>query len=157
MNHQAHPRQMFHHWRDMRLQQYADRRGLSLVLVQVLLTHLLSHRSLFRAVAADIDRIVDPDYQLHNMPVMTSTQKIIIQLLLKGHTISAFGPGQIRLRDASGNPVLKISNRTFYRLKSDILRRKKLVFMIDLRKVRSLHGNCIANRVYKGKTTSRAI
>lgn len=60
-------RRQFQIWRSRRLQQYADRSGLSLQLVQVLLSYPPSHRS-FRVVARDIDRKVDPDFKLENMP-----------------------------------------------------------------------------------------
>lgn len=85
---------------------------------------------------------------------MTAIQKIIIGKLIQGHTIAAAGPGQIRLRDESGNPVLKISGNTFYILKRDFLRKKKGLFLVDLRKVRSMHGNTYAKRFYKGKTSA---
>jgi hypothetical protein len=62
-------RMAFQRWRRRRLQQYADRSGLSLTQVLVLLENPPSHRS-FRVIAADIDRKVDPLYQLSNMPVI---------------------------------------------------------------------------------------
>jgi len=85
---------------------------------------------------------------------MTALQKIIIGKLIEGHTIAAVGPGQIRLRDESGNPVLKISGNTFYVLKRDYLRKKKGLFLMDLRKVRSMHGNAFAKKFYKGKAAA---
>jgi hypothetical protein len=82
---------------------------------------------------------------------MSTTRKIIVEKLLQGYTIAALGPGQIRLRDAAGNPVMKITYRTFYWLKRSILRKKKNVFLVNLSMVRQLHGNCTAKRIYKGK------
>lgn len=82
---------------------------------------------------------------------MSANRKIIIEKLLQGYTIAALGPGQIRLRDPKGNPVMKITYQTFYWLKRGILRKKRNVFMVNLSLVRQLHGNCTAKRIYKGK------
>ncbi len=82
---------------------------------------------------------------------MTYNQKFIISKLLQGATISASGPGQIRLRDAADNPLMKITDPTWDWLKSNVLRKKKKLFLVDLRKVRSFHGNSFVKKLYKGK------
>lgn len=51
-------------WHRRRLQQFADRRGLSLTVVQVLLQDKTREAFLNK----EIDRAVDPFYQLENMP-----------------------------------------------------------------------------------------
>jgi len=81
---------------------------------------------------------------------MTYNQKIIISKLLQEATIAATGPGQIRLRDAAGNPIMKISGPTWYWLKRNVVRKKKKLFVADLRKVRSFHGNSFVKKLYKG-------
>lgn len=67
MNTQTPRRQQFLQWNQKRLQQYADRSGLSLQVVKVLLNCPIRARS-FKIIAAEIDRTVDADLQLHNMP-----------------------------------------------------------------------------------------
>jgi len=67
MNPQTMQRFQFQQWNQKRLQQYADRSGLSLQQVQVLLSGPVRARS-FKIIAAEIDRTVDPVFQLHNMP-----------------------------------------------------------------------------------------
>lgn len=83
---------------------------------------------------------------------MTSHQKTIISKLLSGHHIVS-NPGRILLRDAAGNPVLKVSARTFYFLQRNYLRKQKGLFLVNLNKVRQLHGNSMAKRLYKGKVS----
>ena len=72
--------------------------------------------------------------------------------LLSGYTIAHCGPSGIRVRDTKGNPVEKISEKTYLSLRNKLMRKTKSgLFVIDKRKVRSLHGNCIVKRVYKNK------
>lgn len=82
---------------------------------------------------------------------MTSQQKFIITKLLEGCTIFSAGPGKIRLRDPEGRPIGKVTYRTFYWLNRNLLRKQKGLFVINKTKVRQLHGNSFAKRLYKGK------
>lgn len=81
---------------------------------------------------------------------MTDTEKIIAGKLLEGHRINGSSPGCIRLVDPAGHPVMKISDAFFYEIRP-VLRKKKLLFLIDLRKVRSMHGNSFIKKLYRGK------
>lgn len=85
---------------------------------------------------------------------MTKDDKQVVGKLLEGCRISALSPDCIRILDVSGNPVMKVTHTFFGELRP-ILRRKKkdLLFLIDLRKVRSLHGNSFIKKLYKGKAT----
>lgn len=82
---------------------------------------------------------------------MSPEQKYIIELLLEGYTIAGNREYGIRLRTPDCRVVRKINERTWDKLK-DILRREKSgLIVIDKRKVRQLHGNCIVKRIYKQK------
>lgn len=70
--------------------------------------------------------------------------------LLNGYLVTTYGRYGARLRDEKGNPVFKLRSARFQSLKSGFLRqRKDGVYIIDLRKVRSLHGNHICKKLYK--------
>lgn len=69
--------------------------------------------------------------------------------LLSGYSIVSNGRFGARLRDQNGNPVAKMQTRTFQNLHYRLLRKNKKVFVIDLRKVRALHGNHICKKLYK--------
>lgn len=81
---------------------------------------------------------------------MTYNQKLIVTKLLEGCTIASMGPGQVRLRDPQGAPVLKVNDRTFYWLRRNLLRKQKGIFLINKTKMRSFHGNGFVKRLYKG-------
>ncbi|MBN8852256.1 MAG: hypothetical protein BGO55_00740 [Sphingobacteriales bacterium 50-39] len=81
---------------------------------------------------------------------MTYNQKLIVSKLFEGCTIAAMGPGQIRLRDPQGAPVLKITDRTFYWLNRNLLRQHKGLFLLNKSKMRQFHGNSFVKRLYKG-------
>lgn len=84
---------------------------------------------------------------------MTSKQKDIIEHLLQGCTIASLGPSGIRLRTPSGSPIMKISPRSMWWIKRELMRRDRRtgLWVVDKRKVRSLHGNCFAKRIYKSQ------
>lgn len=84
---------------------------------------------------------------------MTNTEKIIAGKLLDGHRINGSSPGCIRLVDLTGHPIMKIPDAFFYEIRP-VLRKKKLLFLIDLRKVRSMHGNSFIKKLYKGTVTA---
>jgi hypothetical protein len=76
--------------------------------------------------------------------------KEIFKLLLNDHSIMSYGKYGHRLRDANGSPMLRIHNKTFEHFKYMYLRQtKNKSWVIDKRKVRSLHGNHICKKIYK--------
>jgi hypothetical protein len=85
---------------------------------------------------------------------MTPLQKYIIECLMEGYTISTNGKFGNRLRTPSGAPVRRFGDRTLYWIKRRLMRRenKTGLMIIDKRKVRSLHGNCLAKKIYKQKS-----
>ncbi len=81
---------------------------------------------------------------------MTSTQKKIIEALLKGATIyNGFGSG-IRLRDEAFNPLIKIHMRSWgWMQREGLVRKAKGLWVIDKRQVRTMHGNSFIKKKYK--------
>lgn len=82
---------------------------------------------------------------------MNATVIDIALKLLKGYTIAHCGSSGIRVRDNNGNPVCKISERVYYLLRNELMRKDKKtgLHVIDKRKVRGLHGNCKVKRSYR--------
>jgi hypothetical protein len=76
---------------------------------------------------------------------MTKIQKEIVVRLLAGASIAGN-----RLRDANHNPIMKISPRTFYWLKRDVLRKLPSgSFVANKSKIRQMHGNAWIKKTYK--------
>lgn len=74
----------------------------------------------------------------------------LYQSLLNGYQVCTYGRYGARLRDAAGNPLSKMYTSRFEKLKAHVLRQtRKGIYIIDLRKVRSLHGNHICKKLYK--------
>lgn len=74
----------------------------------------------------------------------------LYESLLKGYQVATYGRYGARIRDADGNPLTKIRTSRFENLKHHILRQtKKGIYIIDLRKVRKLHGNHICKKLYQ--------
>jgi hypothetical protein len=67
---------------------------------------------------------------------LTPTQKKILQTLLDGGSVAAYG-NHFRVRDESVSPVLKFTYKTFKPIK-DFLRKKNGCFVLDLMHIRSL-------------------
>lgn len=81
---------------------------------------------------------------------MAMIAKDIFLALLGGHSIFGYGKYGYRLRDASGNPVCRIHQASFDHFRHLVLRQtKNRAWVIDKRKVRSLHGNHICKKLYK--------
>lgn len=80
---------------------------------------------------------------------MTPAQKHIIGLMLKEHTIVHLGSSGIRLRDKAGNPVTKVSSRTFRKIKDILKKSKKGMWVISPREVLRLHGKSWIKQQYK--------
>lgn len=85
---------------------------------------------------------------------MTHQQKIIVSKLLQGCSIAASDPGCIRLRDPEGRPLIKVSSATFSWLNSNLLRKKKSLFVLNKTKMRAFHGNSYVKKLYKGKASA---
>lgn len=77
---------------------------------------------------------------------MTSLQKYVFEELLKGGSIAL--AGTYRLRDRYRNPLRKLTADTCY-IVFKLCRRKNRLWIIDLRLVRSLHGNHFVKKAYK--------
>jgi hypothetical protein len=80
---------------------------------------------------------------------MTPAQKHIIGLLLKEHTIVHLGVSGIRLKDKAGNPITKVSPRTFRILKDILKKNKKGIWLISPREITRLHGKSWIKQQYK--------
>lgn len=80
---------------------------------------------------------------------MTDLQRYIMLHLLNGGNITQVS-GQYRLRDYSCHPLRKFSNSTMKRIKPFLRKDRKFpgLFVLDLRKVRSLRRNHYIKQQY---------
>lgn len=84
-----------------------------------------------------------------NLSDMTDVVKIIIQYMLAGCSIVGSGSSGYRLRSPDHSPILKINPRTWRQIRHLMRKGKYGLFLIDKRKVRSLHGNSWIKKNYK--------
>jgi len=78
---------------------------------------------------------------------MTSLQKTILEWLLEGGLISGSQKYGYRLKDSTGNPLVKFNHRTFHSLK-DLLRFDHGSFRLDKKYVRSLSKRYWIKKMY---------
>jgi hypothetical protein len=88
---------------------------------------------------------------------MTAAQKKAVKHLFEGCTIASLGSSGYRLRDAAGNPLMRLTPRTFNFLRNGnefypgILRKRKSLFVINLSNVRKWHGNSYIKKLYNNQ------
>lgn len=89
---------------------------------------------------------------------MAMHAKEIFSLLLTGHSIAGYGKYGYRLRTPDGCPIARIHQHSFEHFKYLVLRQaKNRMWIIDKRKVRSLHGNHICKKLYKEMRNAKNI
>lgn len=72
---------------------------------------------------------------------MTYQQKMVMLTLFAGGTIAYNGEGDLRLRDAKQNPLVKLNAKTFKKLKPLIQHNKRLLYVYNPKAIRRLRKN----------------
>jgi len=87
--------------------------------------------------------------EFEHLSSLTYGQKKIIDVLFAGGTIAYNGTGAIRLRDKNFNPVQKINEKSFRKIKKLLRKNNRRLYVYSVGAVRKLHGSSWVKKRYK--------
>lgn len=79
---------------------------------------------------------------------MTAAQKKVMKALFTGGTIANMGPRNIRLRDKNVNPLGKVNDKTYRKLRGLLRKNARGLWVANARSILKLHAASWVRKEY---------